>query len=79
MELFFILTQNFRMQSAMVTVAAASIRKKASHTSEMVNQLLYGEVVSIIKTKDEIWVKVRSIHDAYEGWVQRLMLREQEQ
>ena len=65
------------MQSAMVTVAAASIRKKASHTSEMVNQLLYGEVVSIIKTKDEIWVKVRSIHDAYEGWVQRLMLREQ--
>jgi cell wall-associated NlpC family hydrolase len=31
----------------------------------------------VLKTKDAIWVKVRSIHDAYEGWVQKLMLEEQ--
>ncbi|HUM97380.1 MAG TPA: C40 family peptidase [Chitinophagaceae bacterium] len=67
------------MKNAMVAVAAAPVRKKASHTAEMVNQLLYGEVVQILKSKDAIWVKVRSIHDAYEGWLQKLMLTEQMQ
>ena len=62
------------MQFAIVSVAAAPIRKKAAHTSEMVNQLLFGEQVQLLKKKDAIWVKVRSLHDGYEGWMQQIML-----
>lgn len=63
------------MQFAFVSVAAAPVRKKAAHTSEMVNQLLFGEQVQVLKKKEAIWVKVRSLHDGYEGWLQRIMLK----
>ena len=62
------------MEYAVVTVPAAPVRRMARHPSEMVNQLLFGETVEIIKTKKKGWAKVRSLHDGYQGWLTRNML-----
>src|ERR1044071_553524 len=56
------------MEYAACVVPAAAIRSKPSHKVEMVNQLLFGEMMRIIKEKKN-WLKVQSIHDNYEGWI----------
>jgi cell wall-associated NlpC family hydrolase len=56
-------------------VAAAPIRLKARHQREMVSQLLFGETVRIIKEKG-LWVKIKSLHDNYAGWITRNLLLE---
>ena len=62
------------MDYAVITVAAAPVRRKADHREEMVNQLLFGETVKVLKTKKELWCKVRSLHDDYEGWTTNTLL-----
>jgi len=52
-------------------VPAAPVYKEPTHRSEMVNQLLFGEMVKIIEEGARIWVKIKGIMDAYEGWVSR--------
>jgi hypothetical protein len=64
------------MNYAVVCVPAAPVRRKARHQREMVNQLLFGETVKILKAKDNLWVKVRSLHDGYEGWTTITLLKE---
>lgn len=44
------------------------MRKSASDTAEMVNQLLLGETMEIIESQER-WHLVRSDFDGYEGWV----------
>lgn len=56
------------MDFAACVVPAAPVRKKASHKVEMVNQLLFGESMRVIKRKNN-WLKVQSLHDNYEGWL----------
>jgi len=64
------------MDYGVVIVAAAAVRRKAWHQSEMTNQLLFGETVKVIKQKGSLWVKVRSLHDTYEGWMTNTLLQE---
>src|SRR5882757_3888917 len=64
------------MDYAVVAVPAAPVRRKARHQSEMVNQLLFGESLAIIKTKGNLWAKIRSLHDGYEGWLTNTLLKE---
>ena len=64
------------MEYAIVSVPAAPVRRKPLHRKEMVNQLLFGETVKVLKTKDPLWVKVRSLHDNYEGWMTNTLLTE---
>ena len=52
----------YLMQYAIVSVPAAPIRKKPGHRKEMVNQLLFGESVKVLKTKGELWVKIQNPH-----------------
>jgi cell wall-associated NlpC family hydrolase len=66
----------YQMEYAVVTVAAAPVRRKPDHRKEMVNQLLFGETVKILKTKNDLWCKIRSLHDDYEGWMTLTMLEE---
>jgi len=61
------------MEFAACIVPAAPVRKKASHKLEMVNQLLFGEMVRVIKIKKN-WYKVQGVHDNYEGWVRNNLL-----
>lgn len=46
------------------------------HRKEMVNQLLFGETVKILKERSDQWMKIRSLHDNYEGWVTNTLLEE---
>ncbi|HET6995501.1 MAG TPA: C40 family peptidase [Chitinophagaceae bacterium] len=64
------------MEYAVIAVPAAPVRRKARHQREMVSQLLFGETVRILKEKDRLWVKVCSLHDDYEGWLTRTLLKE---
>lgn len=64
------------MEYAVVSVAAAPVRRKPGHRKEMVNQLLFGETVKVLKEKGPLWVKVRGLHDGYEGWLTRNLLEE---
>lgn len=64
------------MDYAVVSVPAAPVRRKARHQNEMVSQLLFGETVKILKTKGSLWVKIRSLHDGYEGWMANTLLHE---
>jgi hypothetical protein len=43
-------------------------RKEASHRSEMVNQLLFGETFEILDREDT-WIKIRTSFDNYECWI----------
>jgi len=62
------------MDFAIIRIPAAAVRVKANHRSEMSSQLLFGEAVEVLKKKDDIWVKVRSLYDNYTGWLQRAAL-----
>ncbi len=64
------------MEFARVVVPAAPVRRKPNHRREMVNQLLFGEAVQVLREKGNLWVKVRSLHDGYEGWMTRTLLQE---
>lgn len=46
------------------------MRKEPNHRSEMVNQLLFGETYSVLDEKNN-WLNIRSLHDLYEGWIDR--------
>jgi cell wall-associated NlpC family hydrolase len=46
------------------------VRSEPSEKSEMVNQLLYGDMVDIEESSGE-WLKVISRHDGYAGWCNR--------
>lgn len=63
------------MEYAFVAVPAAPVRRKPGHRKEMVNQLLFGEAVKVLKTAGSLWVKVRSLHDDYEGWMTSTLLQ----
>lgn len=64
------------MEYAVVMVPAAPVRRKPWHQSEMTSQLLFGESVKLLKQKGNLWVKIRSLHDDYEGWMTNTLLRE---
>ena len=44
------------------------VRSEMSHTSEMVTQILFGELYRILGSKDH-WLKVQLSYDNYEGWI----------
>ncbi len=63
------------MDFATIIAPAAAVRRKPRHQSEMINQLLFGESVEILKEKGHLWLKIRSLHDDYEGWITRHLLQ----
>ncbi len=46
------------------------VRSEPSDRSEMVSQLLFGEAVEVIDTRDQ-WLRVRLLFDDYTGWIDR--------
>lgn len=50
-------------------ISMVPIRKEPKDGSEMINQLLFGEMVSIHSLWDGTWARVQSLHDGYEGWM----------
>ncbi|PID93481.1 MAG: hypothetical protein CSA95_07355 [Bacteroidetes bacterium] len=58
------------MRYGIIMVGAAAQRAMPDHRSEMVNQLLFGEVVAM-KTMEGEWMKVVSFPDHYQGYVMK--------
>src|SRR6266498_5000825 len=61
------------MELATCIVPAAPVRKNASHKVEMVNQLLFGEKMIVLREKRN-WCKVQTMHDNYEGWIRNNLI-----
>jgi len=45
-------------------------RREANERSEMVTQLLYGEIYEIIEEIPS-WIKIKCLRDGYESWVDK--------
>jgi gamma-D-glutamyl-L-lysine dipeptidyl-peptidase len=61
------------MEYGVCCVPVAPLRAEPSHKAEMVSQLLFGEAGNAQEeTKD--FVKIKCLHDGYEGWCQRSQL-----
>jgi hypothetical protein len=51
-----------------INLAQIPVRKEMSDKSEMINQLLFGELISI-SHQEKQWVKITHEYDGYEGWI----------
>jgi len=63
------------MSFAIVVVPAAPLRKKPSHKKEITNQLLFGEIMRVMKQKKN-WSLIQSVHDFYRGWIRNNLIRQ---
>ena len=44
------------------------VRIVDSDKSEMINQIIYGDIIEILEEKEK-WVKIKSVFDDYIGWI----------
>ena len=56
------------MNAGICHLASIPVRRLPDLSSEMINQLLFGETFAILKEHDHYRL-IRSHHDGYEGWV----------
>ncbi|HMR44133.1 MAG TPA: NlpC/P60 family protein [Saprospiraceae bacterium] len=54
---------------AICPVSTAAIRATPAHASEMISQLIFGEMVQIEERKGKAWLKVRCLWDNTTGWM----------
>ena len=50
------------------TLSIVPMRSEPSDPSEMVNQLLFGEIFKVPEKRKK-WSRIRLLHDKYEGWI----------
>ena len=63
------------MEKGVVSKSMAALRREPTHTSEMVNQLLFGETFDMVERQGG-WLKVKGHTDGYSGWMdERLSLQ----
>lgn len=62
------------MRSAYCMVSISPVRNEASDRSEIVTQLLFGEVVTV-ETENIPWARIKTYADNYEGYVDIKHLR----
>lgn len=58
---------------AIINLPLVPLRKSDNEQSELSSQLLFGESVEIIETRER-WLFVRNLQDNYQGWVDRKMV-----
>ena len=49
------------------------LRSSTSDASEMVSQVIFGEIVEILEVQNQ-WMRIRQLKDNYEGWMDRKFL-----
>ncbi|MBE8714908.1 C40 family peptidase [Sphingobacterium hungaricum] len=57
------------MNLAICTLSLIPLRADKSHRSEMVSQLLFGELFDVLKQEKE-WSYIKILENGYEGWLQ---------
>lgn len=63
------------MRYGICPISIAPLRLETSDASEMVSQVLYGEIFKIIESRKK-WSKIRLAHDKYEGWIDNKQIHE---
>ncbi|TPV31522.1 NlpC/P60 family protein [Paucihalobacter ruber] len=58
------------MSHGIGNLGVVPMRLEPSDTSEMVSQLIYGDIFKIIDTRKN-WIKIRLDFDRYEGWIDK--------
>ncbi len=58
------------MNYGLCPLSVVPVRSSAADKSEMVSQLLFGELVEILERKGS-WLRIRCVWDNYLGWVDR--------
>lgn len=56
------------MQAAICNLGIVPLRAEPCHTSEMVSQILYGEMYQILEERKH-WSRIRTSFDAFEAWI----------
>lgn len=56
------------MITGIVNQSLAAVRREPSESSEMINQLLFGETFTILESYNS-WLRIISSIDSYEGWL----------
>ena len=56
------------MRYAVCKIGQIPVRLSPSEKAEMTNQLLFGEQCEILEEQNT-WLLIRSLYDAYEGWI----------
>ena len=56
------------MQYGICNLSIVPLRLEASDTSEMVSQVIYGDVFKVLEQRKK-WSKIRLAFDKYEGWI----------
>lgn len=57
-------------------LSAIAMRKEASHRSEMVSQLIYGETYDVTEEEAQEWIKIKNHFDQYEGYIPKAQFTE---
>ncbi len=58
---------------AVNTLSVVPLRAEPNHQSEMVTQVLFGEYMMVLKTKDD-WSYVQLEQDSYKGWIETIQM-----
>lgn len=67
---------NFNIMTFLVCmVPVCPVRSQPSHRSEQTSQLLFGEMGELLE-KAEDFVRIKCLHDNYEGWCQAAQLEQ---
>ncbi len=61
------------MELGICEYAYLPLRAGMSHRSEMVSQVLFGEVFEIVARHSD-WTKIRLLHDNYTGWIETVTI-----
>lgn len=58
------------MQQGICILSVVPVRSEPSDTSEIVSQLLFGEMFQVAEAMDS-WLKIITVFDNYEGWIDK--------
>ena len=58
------------MTLGICNLSIVPVRIVDSDKSEMINQLIYGDIIEILEEKEK-WVKIKSLFDDYIGWIDK--------
>jgi len=62
------------MKTGICTLPLIPLRSEYSEQSEMISQILFGELVEVIEENDS-WIRVRILSDNYSGWCTQKMVQ----
>ncbi|MBL7904994.1 MAG: C40 family peptidase [Bacteroidales bacterium] len=62
------------MTGGICYLSIVPVRSEPSDRSEMVNQLLFGDLLEVLEVSGN-WIRIRTWHDAYEGWCDRKQIQ----